>query len=629
MASSSSSSSSATSLASIAQLRWQSVRQAESMTFIEQENIDLRKQIVTLKKSLSDAESMVARSKGGKGKRLSKAQEVTIKQELRTTYGRLDDIKHVAEETRSEYMFHSYGIASQFTTAKRAMQMMMKLLKDSVEDNDGLKGQIEELTEQNIALERQTKELKQVVSESTEPLKNNIDKLQLELSQLRGEMALIKDDAERKQQEVTALQEEHDTSAADLEVANNRCDELTNQMNLLLEENKHLSGAISLHEEEIKRLNTNYGEQMNIVGVENSSLKLKVADLEEQIKKMRFLLQDNKTHFGKFMDLKNENANLKDKMKIIESSSSKVPMGQPAKLKLDTSIMDTIAVVPPGGVKWPSSITPRSARRCNIDPSNSPPPSPRSTAIRKNVPAPPILANFEQKILTDRSSRENATKWLRETVGRSKVAYINNAVSSRGNNNLINEDESSIEMDRHKLIDFNIGDELTRGEKLSPQPPSFGDSLTGVLQENSNTNNTDARTVSSCISNGHNNGSRMSAHLDTDVNISNSFPGKLFQETSRSSTSHLYKDESTNHVLKVSHDSSTYICDESTSKEIVTAINDYSTAVDMARTLERGSSQDPCKDGSMPVGIPGLLSSKQNRDASKKTSSTTSRKLEV
>ena len=99
MASSSSSSSSATSLASIAQLRWQSVRQAESMTFIEQENIDLRKQIVTLKKSLSDAESMVARSKGGKGKRLSKAQELTIKQELRTTYGRLDDIKHAAEET--------------------------------------------------------------------------------------------------------------------------------------------------------------------------------------------------------------------------------------------------------------------------------------------------------------------------------------------------------------------------------------------------------------------------------------------------------------------------------------------------------------------------------------------------
>ena len=88
----------------------------------------------------------------------------------------------------------------------------------------------------------------------------------------------------------------------------------TNQMNLLLEENKHLSGAISLHEEEIKRLNTNYGEQMNIVGVENSSLKLKVADLEEQIKKMRFLLKTTK-HFGKFMDLKNENANLKDKMK--------------------------------------------------------------------------------------------------------------------------------------------------------------------------------------------------------------------------------------------------------------------------------------------------------------------------
>ena len=113
-------------------------------------------------------------------------------------------------------MFHSYGIASAHYR-KRAMQMMMKLLKDSVEDNDGLKGQIEELTEQNIALERQTKELKQVVSESTEPLKNNIDKLQLELSQLRGEMALIKDDAERKQQEVTALQEEHDTSAADLE----------------------------------------------------------------------------------------------------------------------------------------------------------------------------------------------------------------------------------------------------------------------------------------------------------------------------------------------------------------------------------------------------------------------------
>ena len=57
-------------------------------------------------------------------------------------------------------------------------------------------------------------------------------------------------------------------------------------------------------------------------------------------------------------------------------------------------------------------------------------------------------------------------------MGRSKVAYVNNAVSSRGNNNLINEDES-IEMDRHKLIDFNIGDELTRGEKLSPQPPSL------------------------------------------------------------------------------------------------------------------------------------------------------------
>merc|ERR1711871_1703220 len=168
------------------------------------------------------------------------------------------------------------------------------------------------------------------------------------------------------------------TSTSDLEISQKRCDDLIDQMNHLKEENKYLSEAVSLHKEEVKRLNISHEEQINAVGMENLSLKLKVADQDEQIRKMKLLLQDNKTHFGKFMDLKNENANLKDMVKSIESNV-KIPRGQLTKLKVDIRNNEVTTAVPPI-IKWPSSITPRSARRINVDPSNSPPPSPRSAA---------------------------------------------------------------------------------------------------------------------------------------------------------------------------------------------------------------------------------------------------------
>ena len=105
--------------------------------------------------------------------------------------------------------------------------------------------------------------------ESVEPLKSEVERLQRDLSELRGGMVLVKDDGDKRQREYTELQlryeEEQKTWTSDLETFQNRCDNLLNEMNHLREENKYLGEAISLHQEEIKRLNTNHEEQKQLL----------------------------------------------------------------------------------------------------------------------------------------------------------------------------------------------------------------------------------------------------------------------------------------------------------------------------------------------------------------------------
>ena len=337
---------------------------------------------------------------------------------------------------------------------------------------------------------------------------------------------------------------------------------------------------------------------------------------------MKLLHQDDKTPFGKFMDLKNENATLRDIVKNIESNgrpaNNRASQGQPSRLKVET------ITAPPPGIKWHSSITPRSARKYNIDPSNSPPPSPRSTAVQKNAPSPPVIAHFEQKPLTDRSGRQDAPGLKKERIGHTRLNSM--GYGNRNSACYSFTDKSTIETDRQQLLDFNIGEELTLSDKLTPRPPTIGNGLVGLEQQDI----VDDDYMERIVLNNYADEPEVSIDSDAIINERNAFTGRTTKNITKASSSQLSNVGDKKIVLSTSKTTATGIR-EPAPTEITEAIDNYSNAVKTARALGLGNNDDK---SIVPIGVTGLLISRQHRDtapqlANSISSTSSLRKLEV
>lgn len=264
---------------------------------------------------------------------------------------------------------------------------------------------------------------------------------------------------------------------AQISKLSSRCQDLGREFNLAKAESKFMEDALKQSELNLSQMVTKHEEQLHSLSIEKLSMKLKLTDLEEENARMRAQLSDKRSHFGKFMDLKYENAALKNRVQTMH-------IKPPIKVRADNP--ETIGTqTTSGGVKWISSITPRSGRKGMIDPSLSPPQSPRSLALKlqqqqRNSNFPPILANFEEKVLSDRQLREEGVRLLADKMMKEGSLLTTggdfDVLSNRGIKNLTGDEESSsVDAERQRLLCLSLKKQLKTEEQISPRPPSIGD----------------------------------------------------------------------------------------------------------------------------------------------------------
>ena len=274
------------------QLRWQLVRAIEGQQAVELENRILREKLGEIDETKKRSLNFVV---GGIKKWLSTSREALT-------------------ETKAMFEAEKYGVLSEMANIKEQLLMMQQLQLGATEDQDTLKLENASLASQNNALQQQLLELEaeQRAEHNRHSRSNEI------IEQLEREVKERTEEIDTREAEVVRLR-------GKLEDSQRNVAELENKMSLnatgheqvltaLRSEVRHLQAELSgdrmrfeeeridvatRHEHEVHRLREDYNQAL-----------IKLDDQEDYIAKLTNMLMGSKTNFGKFVELKAENANL-------------------------------------------------------------------------------------------------------------------------------------------------------------------------------------------------------------------------------------------------------------------------------------------------------------------------------
>jgi hypothetical protein len=291
----------------IVQLRWQQVRSFEASQVISAENLELKKQVVELRRQHREQDRLNKQALRELGRAVS----------LWTSRAR-GDLNSLKSECLQEV---AGAILLKDTLAEGFHKVQMRgLSQDSA---------LQYLQNERLRLMSEVEEAREGINQANKSKLLEVERHRGQMEKLREELAASDSHRGELMSRVEELEAGRPQAQSRYDALYRQCEGLVVTIQKLeLEATQTLADA----REAEQRLLADHEQVVGELGGDNAQLRHQIAMLEEQIERLTAALMGNKSHFQKFVELKAENITLHHELKNINSK------------KLSTQLL-----VPPAG----------------------------------------------------------------------------------------------------------------------------------------------------------------------------------------------------------------------------------------------------------------------------------------
>lgn len=289
----------------LVQIRWQLIRAAESNQSIEQENIQLRKEVASLRKDLEKARQPTE-TVGFDPKMMLRITNAVASHGLRSRA----DLQKLRAAATTDLADLAKALAHIKSLNSNCVQMIV------AQDNEAAAAAKErrKLAQQVTALQAELRDSQTNLTAELAVKDEYISNLKAKVKDLSSAKALLEAEAVELRKAAEAGGSEARALAQRL--ADSRTEVSKLSAELLAAQN---SSAMMLAEsvESARRAAEGFQKIIADLSADNTALRTAVAALEEQISRLSGALVGNKSHFAKYVEVKTENLALQSKLDTI------------------------------------------------------------------------------------------------------------------------------------------------------------------------------------------------------------------------------------------------------------------------------------------------------------------------